>query len=43
MTNNLGYKSSLYDIKLYICLHDTFLELKIAKNGYYRNKILFFA
>ena len=28
MTNNLGYIAQLYDLKLYICLHDTFLELK---------------
>ena len=27
-------------LKLNICLHDTFLELKIVKNGCCRNRIL---
>ena len=30
-------------IYAYICLRDAFLELKIAKNGYCRNGVLFFA
>ena len=38
------YQFKVYSIiKLYICLHDTFLELKIVKNGYCGNGVLFFA